>query len=48
MTLDISASGNSGDLSYSIDDFEIYVGKGVDIKSFGFVAHGFVVSVDEE
>ena len=47
LTLTISAKGSHDKMSYFIDEYEIYVGRSVDIRSVGFVAHGYVVAVDE-
>ena len=48
VTLNISSKGERDKMSYFIDEYEIYVGKAVDITSLGFVAHGYVVAVNWE
>jgi len=46
-TIKVIAEGGMNGLSHCVNDYEIYVGKSVDIKSVGFVGHGVIVSVDE-
>lgn len=47
LTIDVEASGKTDDLSYYVNEYEVFVGKSVDVKSIGFVGHGTIVSVSE-
>ena len=46
-TITVRARGNSTHLAHYVNDYEICVGKSVDIKSIGFVGHGVIVAVNE-
>ena len=47
LTVKVDAAGNCTDLSCFVNEYEIYVGKRVDVKSIGFVGHGNVTTVKE-
>ncbi|MBQ2897417.1 MAG: DUF4330 family protein [Clostridia bacterium] len=47
VTINVQAGGTFSGLTHIVNEYEIYVGKAVDIKSVGFVGHGVIVAVNE-
>lgn len=47
LTVKVVASGSCDGLSCLVNEYEIYVGKSVDVKSVGFVGHGVISTVNE-
>ena len=43
----VSATGNNDGMAYFVNEYEVFVGKSVDVKSIGFVGHGTVTAVNE-
>ncbi len=48
VTIKVVANGINSELAHFVNDYEIYVGKSVDVKSLGFVGHGVIVAVSDE
>jgi len=47
LTVEVTASGSSNEHSFYVNEYDICVGKRVDVKSVGFVGHGTIVAVKE-
>lgn len=47
VTMTVSAAGNCDELACFVNDYEVYIGKTVDVKSAGLVGHGVVVAINE-
>ena len=47
VTMKVSAKGTCEELACFVNDYEVYIGKTVDVKSIGLVGHGVIVAIDE-
>lgn len=47
LKIKVSAKGSSDSMAYFVNEYEVFVGKSVDVKSIGFVGHGTITAVNE-